>query len=65
MKHTTTAQQGNQTPTANPLDTEAFAAQSVRKRLCVAGSYFGITPCKLANRLLAWPAVQVSAEDGQ
>jgi hypothetical protein len=47
--------------------TEAFAkrqgakAQTVRKRLCETGSYFGVTPLKLANRRLLWPAVIVTA----
>jgi len=49
------------------IDTEEFArlhkvlAQSVRARVCRTGSYFGIRPIKLANRKLAWPAVQVEA----
>jgi hypothetical protein len=47
------------------LNTEDFAAkqhvksQTVRKRLCETGSYFGVTPKKLANRRLVWPDVQV------
>lgn len=47
------------------LDTEKFGelnqvkAQTVRKRLCETGSYFGVKPAKLANRRLAWPAIQV------
>lgn len=32
---------------------------SVRRRLCVTGSYFGIHPVKLLNGRLAWPAVRV------
>jgi hypothetical protein len=36
-------------------------AQTVRKRFCLTGSYFGVRPKKLANNRLAWPAVQVVA----
>lgn len=48
------------------LSCEQFAAlnqvkpQSVRARLCRTGSYFGVTPRKLVNGRLAWPAVQVA-----
>lgn len=54
--------------TVFPLDTDQFAAingvkaQTVRKRLCEFGSYFGVTPRKLASRRLMWPNVQVGAE---
>jgi hypothetical protein len=47
--------------------TEAFAAlnqvkaQTVRKRLCETGSYFGVIPEKLANRKLVWPRVRAKA----
>jgi len=47
------------------LSCEQFAArnqvksQSVRARICRTGSYFGITPLKLANGRLAFPDVQV------
>ena len=52
-----------------PFDgsTEAFAAlnqvkpQTVRKRYCQTGSYFGVIPEKLANRRLVWPRFQVKA----
>lgn len=30
-------------------------AQSIRKRYCQTGSYFGIRPCKLPNGKLRWP----------
>jgi hypothetical protein len=46
----------------NNLTTEEFAQalhvkpSSVRVRLCRTGSYFGIRPIKLPNRLLSWPA---------
>lgn len=59
----TAAQPGN----AYTLDTDAFAAingvkgQTVRKRLCETGSYFGVRPKKLVNRRLKWPACQVEA----
>ncbi|MEX3784903.1 hypothetical protein [Paraburkholderia sp. BR14374] len=42
--------------------TEDFAAQlgllpqSIRKRYCQTGSYFGVRPVKLANGRLLWPA---------
>ena len=45
-----------------PLTTAEFAAsrlvlpQSVRKRLCQTGSYFGIRPIKLPNGRLSWPS---------
>lgn len=48
------------------LSTEQFAAinmvkaQSVRARVSRFGSYFGVTPVKLANRRTAWPQVQVT-----
>lgn len=50
------------------LDTEQFGklnqvkGQTVRKRLCETGSYFGVIPRKLLNRRLVWPAVQVGVE---
>lgn len=49
--------------------TSAFAAmnyvqaQTVRKRYAATGSYFGIRPKKLANRLLDWPLVAVNRHD--
>jgi len=49
------------------LSTDEFArnngvkAQTVRVRLCRFGSYYGITPLKLANRKTLWPNVQVQA----
>lgn len=48
------------------LSTEQFASlnqvksQTVRARLCRAGSYFGVMPLALANGRLAWPEVQVA-----
>ena len=54
---------------AFPLSCEQFAAlnqvkpQSVRARLCRTGSYFGVTPRKLLNGRLAFPAVQVQCGD--
>jgi len=56
-------------PDANtyPLSCREFAAinqvkaQTVRKRFCLTGSYFGIRPKKLANNRLAWPPIQVVA----
>lgn len=52
-----------------PLDTDTFGArnhvkgQSVRARLCRTGSYFGVIPIRLASGRLAWPDVQVVAEE--
>lgn len=31
------------------------AAQTLRKRLCQHGHYFGLKPCKLPSRRLLWP----------
>lgn len=45
-------------------NTEQFAAlngikpQSVRAQVCRTGSYFGITPLRLANGRLMWPDKQ-------
>ena len=66
MEHINTALQGNELP----LDTDSFAAlnrvkgQSVRSRVCRFGHYFGISPKKLANGRLAWPAVQIEKVGG-
>ena len=44
------------------MSTEELAAwlkilpQSIRKRLCETGSYYGLRPVKLPNRRLMWPA---------
>jgi hypothetical protein len=44
------------------MTTEQLAAdlrlkpQSIRKRYCETGSYFGLRPIKLPNRRLMWPA---------
>jgi hypothetical protein len=50
-------------PVFNPaLSTEQMAEkvkvkeQTLRKRLCQTGSYFGVVPKKLPNRLLLWPS---------
>lgn len=48
------------------LTTDAFAAQylvdaqTVRKRLSLHGSYFGVKPLRLPNRRLLWPAGSLS-----
>ncbi|MEW9580602.1 DNA-binding protein [Paraburkholderia sp. DGU8] len=45
-----------------PLTTEALAGmlglkvQTLRKRFCQTGSYFGLVPMKLPNGRLLWPA---------
>lgn len=47
---------------ARKLTTEEFAAfiqiksQSIRKRYCQTGSYFGVRPVKLPNGKLRWPS---------
>ncbi|TXT27950.1 MAG: Uncharacterized protein FD131_3427 [Rhodocyclaceae bacterium] len=57
----------NTDSTTYPLDTAQFAAinrvkaGSVRHRLCISGSYFGVSPKKLRNGRLAWPDVLVEA----
>lgn len=35
--------------------------QTLRKSYCVSGSYLGIVPIKLPNRLLAWPEANILA----
>ena len=48
------------------ITTEQLAApigvkpQSIRVRLCQTGSYFGLTPNKLPNGRLLWPADSVA-----
>ncbi len=48
--------------TYSTLSTDEFAAAlgikptTVRVRFCRTGSYYGIRPIKLPNRLLRWPA---------
>lgn len=70
MEHQSTPQalHANAGSTTNfPLDTDQFAAnnkvkaQTVRKRFCETGSYFGIKPKKLMNGRLAWPDIQIEA----
>ncbi len=34
---------------------------TLRAGMCRAGHYLGITPVKLANRRLLWPAIKVDA----
>lgn len=47
---------------SRPLTTDelaitlGLAPDSIRKRLSITGSYFGIRPAKLPNRRLLWPA---------
>ena len=49
-----------------PLGTDEIArlnlvrGQTVRARVCRTGTYFGISPQKLASGRLAWPSVQVA-----
>ncbi|WP_290536407.1 hypothetical protein [Alcanivorax sp.] len=58
---------------SNGLTTVQFGAQigikpeSIRVRLCQTGSYFGVTPRKLPNGRLLWPAdaaEQLLGEEG-
>ena len=50
----------------NHLSTEQFAEilhvkpETIRSGLCRTGNYCGITPLKLPNRRLAWPAQDVA-----
>lgn len=52
---------------ATLLTTEEFAClnlvqpQTVRSRLCLFKSYYGVIPVRLANGRLAWPKVQIRA----
>jgi hypothetical protein len=54
-----------------PLATFEFSerfkvkAQTVRRRLCERGSYYGFVPVKLPNGRLAWPEVVVTADGPQ
>jgi len=36
--------------------------QTVRRRFCITGSYFGIRPRKLINGRLVWPAIQIGID---
>lgn len=45
--------------TAEFASANQVKAQTVLKRFCETGSYFGAMPQKLANGRLAWPDVQV------
>lgn len=38
-----------------------MAAQSIRKRHCQTGSYFGVRPVKLRNGRLVWPLDSVGS----
>ena len=55
----------------NILPTAMFAAahsvkgETVRARLSITGSYYGIRPTKLASGRLLWPDVQVVADSGR
>lgn len=48
------------------ITTEALATQlglraaSIRHRVCMTGSYFGVRPAKLPNGRLLWPADAVA-----
>jgi hypothetical protein len=52
----------NQTAPRKWLTTAEFASsvklhpESIRKRYWLTGSYFGVVPTRLPNRLLLWPA---------
>jgi hypothetical protein len=57
----------NEFPLATYEFSEIFSvkAQTVRRRLCTEGSYFGFVPVKLPNGRLAWPNVIVTADGPQ
>jgi len=50
------------------LSTKQFAEinmvkpETIHSRICRFGSYFGITPVKLANGRMAWPKIQVRGD---
>ncbi|KXU91083.1 DNA-binding protein [Paraburkholderia monticola] len=54
----------------DPLTTEKLAAllglkkQSLRKRFCQTGSYFGVVPTKLPNGRLLWPGDSIARLTG-
>ncbi len=48
--------------TADFAAANGVLARSVLLRLQRTGSYHGVTPLRLANRRLLWPAVQVVAQ---
>lgn len=50
--------------TAEFADLNGVKDQTVRKRFCLTGSYFGIRPCKLINGRLLWPAIQIGIDSG-
>lgn len=59
MKHTTYAESPNlaRGHTTNEFaDLMSLQPQSIRKRYSQTGSYFGVTPIKLPNGRLSWPA---------
>ncbi len=59
MRHKT--ESATEPPSNYSLSTKEFAKRhlvepaTVRKQHSITGSYFGIRPFKLANRLLLWP----------
>lgn len=51
---------GEYLTTEEMADACGIKPQSVRKRFCQTGSYFGLRPVKLPNRRLAWNADAVT-----
>ncbi len=43
----------------------AIRSQSIRKRVCQTGSYFGIKPKKLKNGRLLWPSNVIEQLEGE
>jgi len=68
MKHCNKIQETNKN---NYLTTKEFAnilamqSQSIRKRFCKTGSYFGIKPTKLKNGRLLWPSNAIEQLEGE
>lgn len=52
------------------MNTEQLAAalhlkaQSIRKRFCQTGAYYGVRPVKLPNGRLMWPADSIARLSG-
>ena len=61
----------NQIMTVKHQNTAEFAErflvkpQTVLKRFCLTGEYYGIVPLKLPNGRLAWPCDQASIVESQ
>ncbi len=60
MKHKT-----RQGPTHEFAEGQLVKPDTVRRRYCLTGSYFGVIPTKLPNGRLAWPLDDSHAESAQ